>query len=227
MKKPLIAVVPSRSSSGKILIPPAYLHALRDAGAIGVTLPYSEEPAVINEYAEVFDGFLFSGGVDVDPIHYGEIKQFDSVEIDAVRDRFELLLMEAVADSGKPILGICRGVQLINVAFGGSLVQHMDGHRQAEENTVPTHTVCVEEDSKLYGIVQRKRILTNSCHHQAVKAVAPNFKITARAEDGTVEAIEHESRPFLLGVQWHPECFYKDQAHARKLFEAFVKAADA
>ena len=210
-----------------MLLSPDYVNALREAGGIGVAIPYSEDPAVINEYAAVYDGFLFSGGVDVDPIHYGETKQFDSVEIDSDRDRFELLLMEAIADTGKPILGICRGVQLLNVAFGGSLVQHMDGHRQAEARNVLTHKVCITEHSKLYGILGRHEIPTNSFHHQAVKEVAPAFLVSARAEDGTVEAIEHTEHPFLLGVQWHPEGFYQDQAHARRLFEAFVKTADA
>lgn len=225
MKQPLIAIIPSYTQSRRIRIDPAYINAIREAGGLGVVIPYSDDPTVINGYAATFDGFLFSGGVDLDPIYYGEQKEYDSVEIDADRDRFELLLVEAIGTMQKPILGICRGHQLLNVAFGGSLYQHMTGHSQTEARDVLTQKVRVEEGTKLYAITGRHELLTNTFHHQAVKEVAPPFCVTARAQDGTVEAIEHTEHPFLVGVQWHPECFYKDQAHARKLFKAFVEAA--
>ena len=222
---PLIGVIPAYSDDRRIRIAPAYLDALRRSGAIGVTLPYSSDPAVVNEYAKLYDGFLFSGGVDLDPIYYGETKQYDSVEIDEARDRFELLLMEAVADTGKPILGICRGVQLLNVAFGGSLIQHMEGHRQSEKGNLCVQKVRVDRDSRLFSVVRSETIRTNTFHHQAVKTVAPALRAVAWAEDGTVEAIESETHPFLIGVQWHPELFFAEESHARALFSAFVRAA--
>lgn len=225
MHTPLIAVIPSYASDHRIRLSPAYLHALWESGAIGVTVPYAEDAKTINEYAERFDGFLFSGGVDIDPIYYGESKAFDSVEIDPARDRFELLLMEAVYGTGKPILGICRGTQLLNVACGGSLIQHMEGHRQEEKGDVRTHRVRIDASSKLYGIVRKSEIRTNTFHHQAVKAVAPSLRASAWAEDGTVEAIESETHPFLVGVQWHPEMFFAEESHSRVLFRAFVDAA--
>ena len=223
-RSPLIGVIPAYSADRRIRIAPAYLDALREAGAIGVVLPYSESPAVINGYASTYDGFLFSGGVDLDPIYYGEEKRFDSVEIDAERDRFELLLMEAIADTGKPILGICRGIQLLNVAYGGSLIQHMEGHSQAQKGNVCTQSVRIDRDSKLYQILRKEEIQTNTFHHQAVKAVAPAFRAVAWSEDGTVEAIESETHPYIIGVQWHPELLSETESHARALFSSFVKA---
>lgn len=225
MHTPLIAVVPSYDEKRRVRIPPAYLTSLSECGAIGVVIPYAEDAKTINEYAARFDGFLFSGGVDLDPIYYGEVKAFDSVEIDPDRDRFELLLMEAVYGTGKPILGICRGEQLLNVACGGSLFQHMEGHRQSEAGKIPTHCVRIDPASRLYGIVRKESIMTNTFHHQAVKNVAPSLRASAWAEDGTVEAVESDTHPFLIGVQWHPESLFAGESHARVLFRAFVEEA--
>ena len=225
MHTPLIAVVPSYDEKRRVKIPPAYLTSLSESGAIGVVIPYAEDAKTINEYASRFDGFLFSGGVDLDPIYYGEMKAFDSVETDPDRDRFELLLMEAVYGTGKPILGICRGEQLLNVACGGSLFQHMEGHRQSEEGAIATHKVRIDPTSRLYGIVRREEIMTNTFHHQAVKNVAPSLRATAWAEDGTVEAVESDTHPFLIGVQWHPEMLRERESHARALFRAFTEEA--
>lgn len=224
-KKPLVAVIPSYSKDRKVRLSHEYLEALLDCGAIPVTLPYTEDALRIRAYAEEFDGFLFSGGVDVDPVYYGEEKQFDSVEIDAERDRFELALLNALSQTEKPILGICRGIQLLNVAYGGSLVQHTDGHDRNEPNFVPTHRVRVENGTKLSAILGECGIAVNSFHHQAVKSLAPALRIAAFADDGTIEGLEAPDRPFLIGVQWHPELMYATAPHARALFRAFVEAA--
>ena len=225
MSTPLIAVVPSYDEKRRVKIPPAYLKSLSECDAIGVVIPYAEDAKTINEYATRFDGFLFSGGVDVDPIYYGEMKAFDSVEIDSDRDRFELLLMEAIYETGKPILGICRGEQMMNVSCGGSLHQHIDGHRQEEEGAIATHKVRIDPTSKLYGIVRKEEIMVNTFHHQAAKSVAPSLRGVAWAEDGTVEAVESDTHPFFLGVQWHPEMLRENESHARALFRAFTEEA--
>ena len=129
-KKPLIALAASYQGEMTIALRHTYFNAIYDAGGIPVPLERTTDPAIIARYAADCDGFFFTGGVDIDPKHYGEEITGEGVEIDAVRDAFEFALYEAVKDSGKPILGVCRGIQFLNVARGGTLHQHIDGHRQ-------------------------------------------------------------------------------------------------
>ena len=223
--EPRIAVIPAYSDDRKIRISPSFLLAVYACGATPTVLPFTESEALVSHFAESFDGFLFSGGLDVDPIHYGEEITGAGVEIDPERDRFELLLMKHIKSTDKPILGVCRGAQLMNVAFGGSLVQDMSGHRQAELNHVPAHTVSITEGSLLASAVGRETVSVNSYHHQAVKSVAPTLTVSAYAPDGTIEAIEGRGERFLLGVQWHPELMLGGDGHAERIFSAFVDAA--
>lgn len=223
-RNPLVAVIPSYSEDRKVRLSHEYLDALECEGVLPVTLPYTDDTERIRTYAETFDGFLFSGGLDVDPSYYGEEKQFDSVEIDAERDRFEAALFRLVLETKKPILGVCRGLQLINVMLGGTLVQHMDGHRQDAPNPVPTHRVTVENGTRLREILGDGEIAVNSFHHQAVKVLADELRASAFADDGTVEGAESISHPFLVGVQWHPELMHATDPHAAAVFKAFAEA---
>ena len=222
---PRIAVIPSYSSDRKIRLSVGYVSALFDLGAVPSVLPYTGDAERVRAYADGFDAFLFSGGVDVDPSYYGEDTAFDSVTIDEERDSFEMALIRMLLPTDKPILGICRGEQLLNVACGGSLVQHMDGHNQTEENHVATHTVTPLGGTRLATVLGNGPIRTNSFHHQAVKAAAPTLRISAYAEDGTPEAVEGTGDRFLLGVQWHPELMLGTDGCAEKIFRAFVDAA--
>ena len=166
--------------------------------------------------AQDFDGILFAGGEDVDPAFYGEEKKYDSVNVNRARDDFELALLHAALDRRLPILGICRGAQLINVEFGGALYQDLAEdfvpefpHQQTEagrERNDLTHTVTVTEpDSLLHRAVQGS-CRVNSLHHQAIKHLGRGLKVSAHSEDGLVEAVEAANEyPFLLAVQWHPE----------------------
>ncbi len=224
-KRPLIGITPSVNSENFIRMRPAYLDSVWNGGGLPVFLSYTTDPQKLSEYAEQFDGFLFSGGVDVDPKYYGEEKMFDSVDICAARDDFELALFEAVKDTGKPIFGICRGIQLINVALGGTLYQHMEGHSQKEKGTVREQHVAVAEGSLLEKIVGKKDIKVNSFHHQAIKDVAPSLLSAGEADDGFCEAVWSPSHPFLLAVQWHPELFSTLDESSSSLFRAFVDAA--
>lgn len=221
---PLVAIVPAYSDDGKIRLSPEYPAALLDCGAIPVTLPYSEDPAVIRFYAERFDAFLFSGGVDLEPARYGEERTSELVNTDPQRDRFELALFPEVIKTGKPILGICRGCQLLNVASGGTLHQHLDGHRQKEAGALPTHSVRIASDSRLFSILKSETVDVNSFHHQAVKDVAPSLRAVAWTDNGLVEAVENPAHPFFVGVQWHPELMYTSSSYAKALFRAFVEA---
>ena len=190
-------------------------------------LPYTDDPARWDAYASLFDGFLFSGGVDIDPARYGEIA-LPCVEIDPLRDAFEAGLFAAAYPTGKPILGICRGVQVINVFLGGSLYQHVEGHAQSAPGEVREQVIAVEEGSLLWQICEKKSLTVNSFHHQAVRAVAPALSVAARAADGGIEALWAPAHPFLLGVQFHPEIYagLPDDDHAAAIFAAFLGACE-
>ncbi len=224
-KRPIIGIAPSQFD-GVIKMKANYAEAVLDAGGVPVFLPYTKDPDRIAEYVEMCDGLLFAGGVDVHPKYYGEEIQFESVEVVDLRDEFELALFPAYFATKKPIMGICRGIQSINVALGGSLIQHMDGHAQKkdEEGYPVPRTATVVPGTKFHGIVGRDVLRTNSYHHQAIKVAAPGLVIAARADDGTVEAVEYPEHPFLVAVQWHPELFYKKDEAAAGLFRAFVGA---
>lgn len=182
------------------------------------------------------DGLLLSGGNDIDPRYYGEpVLPEAGLEIDARRDAAELLVTRAALAAGLPIFGICRGIQTLNVAAGGSLHQDLAlanldtvTHQQkgsGKADWEPAHSIAVEAGSRVAAILGGVRADVNSFHHQAVKTAAPGFAVTARAPDGVIEAIEHPSRPFVVGVQWHPERMVDRQAGQRRLFEALVDAA--
>ncbi len=224
MNKPLIGITCSKTAEGKIAMSQNYLNSVWEAGAVPVFLAYTEDEDKLAEYAQVFDGFLFGGGDDMDPARYGEEKMFDSVEIDADRDAFELSLYRHVKPTNKPILGICRGIQLLNVAEGGSLYQHIDGHRQDAPGTTTAQKTIVFEGSMLHGLTQKSEILVNSFHHQNIKALAPTLTADAESEDGYIEAVHMEGHPFYLGVQWHPEIFRQQDPAMQRVFAAFVNA---
>ncbi len=176
-----------------------YCRAVEKAGGVPV-LSALGDPEV---YAELFDGVLFTGGADVNPARYGEENRYARDWNDEL-DEMELQLFNAFYKKGKPIFGICRGIQAINVAMGGTLVQDIptevgEGHA-SEEHTHTVKTVPGSIVASLFG----EEVLTNSFHHQAVKECGPGMHITARTSDGVAEAIEHESLP-IFAVQWHPE----------------------
>lgn len=224
-KKIIIGITPSEND-GVIKMKTTYSNAILDAGALPVMLPYTTDTCRLLEYSYMLDGLLFSGGDDVDPKHYNEEIKFDSVKVFPERDEFELALFRVFYATKKPILGICRGIQLINVALGGSLHQHIEGHRQTEGRGVFERTARLTPASRLREICNgADTVRTNSFHHQALKDVPAHVRISALAEDMTVEAIEDTEHPFLVAVQWHPELFYKNDENARKLFEAFICAA--
>ena len=223
--RPVIGILGSHEG-GELRIPTRYLNALWQGGALGVTLPYTTDRERIQEYVNSCDGFLYSGGVDVDPARYGESKQSDSVEIDGERDDFEFAMFPAVYDSGKPILGICRGIQLMNVALGGDLYQDIKPFEHVPHNDHwgKIHTVTVRRDTLLSRILGQDTVLVNSQHHQAVDKVAPGLVLSALSEDGIVEGIEKPDAKFCLGVQWHPEWLSAADPAMQGIFDAFVAA---
>ncbi len=215
----------------------AYAAAIRAAGGEAVWL----EPADLmksgnpQEILAGLDGLLLSGGKDINPSYYGEpVLDGASVDIDAERDTAELPLTKAALAAGLPILGICRGIQTLNVAAGGSLYQdlsqigvdvqlHQQRGRRPEWKAV--HRVELVPDSRLAGLMDGASAEVNSFHHQAVHVPAPRLVVTARAPDGVIEGLEDPARPFVVGVQWHPERMRERDSRQRRLFEAFVAAA--
>jgi putative glutamine amidotransferase len=199
-----------------------YLKTLDAAGAIPVVLP----PVGCDHLEELLDrldGLCLSGGPDLDPMAYGAADRHAELgPTEPSLDAFELAIVKAALERGMPILAICRGAQALNVACGGTLHQHVPGHRQAEAATKPMHGVDITGRSRLARIAGSRALDVNSFHHQAVDRVGAGLRVSARAQDGTVEAIEGQG--FVIGVQWHAETLAALPGHAG-LFEAFVDAA--
>ena len=181
--------------------------------------------------AEV-DGLLLSGGPDVHPKFYGEEPIPALGEIDEPLDHMELAATNIAWKADLPIFAICRGIQVLNIARGGTVYQDIEsqvpdaiGHRQLAAKSVPTHTVHIERPSLLYDILRRRSIRVNGKHHQAVKEVGEELQVAARAPDDLVEAVFAPEKPFVLGLQWHPEGAFTTDLFSRKLVAAFVQAA--
>lgn len=211
----------------ELMLGTTYPKAIDAAGAIPVVLaPVALEavPALVAR----LDGICLAGGPDLDPIVYGAIERHpDLGPTNAAHDAFELAVARAADAAGLPMLGICRGAQALNVARGGTLRQHVDGHRQTEVASSPTQRVDVAPGSLLAAVTGADDALeVNSFHHQAVDALGSGLRAVAHAPDGTVEAIEDPSRTFLLGVQWHAETLTQRTEHGA-LFAALVQAAGA
>ncbi len=208
-----------------------YCDAIAAAGGLPVCLPH--EPALALAYLEHIQGVVVTGGAfDVDPSLFGATVKHASVTTKDRRTAFELALMRGLLEKDLPILGICGGQQLLAVALGGSLVQHIPDeipsdipHEQPNPRTEAGHEVIVAANTLLHRIVGQERIAVNSAHHQAVKAVPASILVNARAPDGVIEGIEDPARRFCLGVQWHPE--YHISPADRAIFDAFITAAAA
>ncbi|MBC7083406.1 MAG: gamma-glutamyl-gamma-aminobutyrate hydrolase family protein [Firmicutes bacterium] len=237
--RPLVGVTCSSSSSNeaseskRYTLPHDYVYALTRAGGEAVILPAGDGESAIR-LASALDGILLSGGADLDPRHFGEDPHPRLGHIDPERDEFELALVRAAIQAGTPILAICRGIQVLNVAMGGTLYQDIPSqvngaikHRQDAPRYHASHKVVVERHSKLAGMVGAGDVLVNSFHHQAVREVAPGFFVSARSTDGVVEGIESAHDLFVVGVQWHPECMTDQYPAMLEIFAAFVAEAAA
>ncbi len=210
-----------------------YFQALLEVGVKADEIELVSASDAGRVHAEGYDGILFTGGEDVNPSLYGEAKHHDSVHDHPARDEFEFALLDLALTRRLPILGICRGVQMINVKFGGTLYQDMNleaapqlEHRQTDlgqPRQAPTHTVLVTDPESTLGAMVPRTCRVNSLHHQAVKRLGRGLKVTARSEDGFVEAVESaDNYPFLMAVQWHPEEMVSQSAEQREIFVQFV-----
>ena len=212
-----------------------YISAINQFGGIPRTLyPGISE----DEYTDI-NGLLLSGGPDIDPVYYGE-EEHETADIKADRDRLELPLFKWAIEKDLPVFGICRGIQVMNVAIGSSLYQDIPSqftdsltHKILKTSDDSWHNIKIQPSSLLNQITGDTSAEVNSRHHQSLKVIGEGFTVTAQSEDGIVEAIEDGSKRFMLGVQYHPERMFKGQdsselkKHAAKLFEAFIKAASS
>ena len=217
MEHALIGVTAQVDQEGKRWIRSSYTDAICRAGGVPVFLDYYMERETLLYLCERLDGLLFTGGVDIHPKYYKETVEDGCGEITEARDIFELALYRHARACGMPLLGICRGMQLFNVAEGGTLWQDMRGHSDTE------HLLMLERGSVLYEIFGASTVV-NSFHHQAVKRIGNGCTVAAVAEDGTVEGITRTDVPFCLGVQWHPELMTGKHS---AIFERFLRACAA
>jgi putative glutamine amidotransferase len=211
-----------------------YVEAVTAAGGAPVLIPLNLDEGALRAIYERLDGLLLAGGEDLHPRYYGEAIHEKCGQIDEARDIVELTLTRWALADGLPILAICRGIQVLNVAEGGTLYQDIASQvpGSLKHDCWPdhprnylAHQVTVNGDSYLAAVLGHRQIGVNSSHHQAVKDLAPRFKVVARATDGLIEAIEGHDHSFALGVQWHPEELLEDAPPMRRLFEDFVSAA--
>jgi putative glutamine amidotransferase len=201
-----------------------YLRAVEAAGGIPVILAPTQLDSV-PALVERLDGVCLSGGPDIDPFAYGaDVRHPELGSTYPEVDGFELAVARAADAAGMPLLGICRGAQALNVARGGTLHQHVDGHRQSDLATVATQEVAVQPRSRLAEITgSGAQLAVNTFHHQAVDVLGAGLRVVARSADGIVEAIEDRTRTLVLGVQWHAESLIERAEHAA-LFDALVEA---
>ena len=211
-----------------------YCQALRDCGGSPVIIPVPQNRETFRTIFDRVDGLLLSGGPDVNPKFYGEQPLGGLGEIDEGLDRMEIEAARMAFQKNLPILCICRGIQILNVSLGGTLYQDIQSqvkesisHTQKADKSILTHSIQIEGKSRLHGIFKRKEVWVNGKHHQAIKDLAPGLIISARAADGIIEAVEHPSKRFVMGVQWHPEGTWKNDLYSKRLFRAFVQAASS
>ena len=236
MKRPVIGITPSlESGEGKIYTPTSYPKVIIAAGGNPIFFNFTRDEAIIEAYAEMVDGVLFSGGDDVNPASYGEEQIWGCGDVVPLRDDFEIALLKVLLTKypEKPILGICRGCQILNVGMGGTLYQDLRSqvpgcirHQQQQSSHYASHKATVAEGSKLHEIYGSTEVMVNSFHLQAVKDLGAGLVITARASDGIVEGFEKPDHPYFVAVQWHPERLVEHEHHPehKPLFKSFVDA---
>lgn len=234
-KKPLIGITFDAQDPGGYSQYPWY--ALREnyctavVNAGGIPFPLIHDLDLVDSYLDLIDGLLITGGGhDVDPALYGVRDVHATVKLKPKRTNFEMEMARKTLQKNLPFLGICGGQQLLNVALGGTLIQHIPDevrdaleHKQSHRRDEPAHIVKIEKGTLLYKIVGKQELSVNSVHHQAVKDVADGVVVNAKADDGIIEGIEAPAYKFCLGLQWHPEFTITQQE--KDIFKTFIRAA--
>ena len=194
---------------------------VKQAGGLPIVIPIGK-PELAKDYVDMVDKLILSGGQHVDPRFYGQEKEIDSDDYSLARDQFELALIKEALRQKKPIFAVCRGMQLLNVALGGSLHQSIQGHWQ-EDVSGTSHSLEIRPNSRVSQLFQAGTQI-NSLHRQSIKDLAPGLVATAHdPRDGTIEAYESQGQQSILGIQWHPEFLAKNCSHNQKLFDYLVQ----
>jgi putative glutamine amidotransferase len=212
-----------------------YVAAIEAAGGAPLILPPGLGPTALDAIFARLDGLLLSGGGDVDPAYYDEAPHPALTSVSPDRDDTEMAFARRAVEADTPLLAVCRGIQVLNVALGGSLVQDIPTQRPGSLEHMPdrtkvardhhTHAIQIEPGTRLQQVLGAEQVGVNSWHHQSLKQVAPRLKVSACSPDGVIEAVELPDRRFVIGVQWHPEWLTDRQPEMRRLFEALVEAA--
>ena len=233
MRKPMIGLVPlvdeERQSYWML---PGYMKGIEQAGGIPVMLPLTSGEEGLWQIAEEMDGFLYTGGQDISPSRYAQKRAEKCGQCCKERDEMETILFRMAYEKDRPLLGICRGIQSINVFMGGTLYQDLPSehpsdveHHQSPPYDAPVHSVTMIEAGPLYELLHRKTILVNSYHHQAIRMLAPKMLAMAVSEDGLVEAAYVPGKKFIWGIQWHPELLYQNDENSRTIFSELIRMA--
>ena len=212
--KPIIGIVPSINEiANQYYSNIENAEAIKRVGGLPYLLPYTVSKNDMEQYVNMIDGLYLAGGNDVDPKYYDEPPHEGLGEVNPARDAFELNLLTMMLHQNKPVLGVCKGMQMINVALGGDLYQDLTAqykselvqHKQQAKIIHPTHPIHMERGTTLQKIIDEEVLYVNSYHHQAVRRLGDNLIASSRATDGIIEAIESKVHSFVIGVQWHPE----------------------
>ena len=230
--RPTIGLIPLEDIQRESLwMLPGYMNGIVEAGGLPLMLPLTNDKTLLHQIAEQLDGFLLTGGQDVSPSVYGAPVSPNCGETSPKRDEMELLLLEEVLRLGKPVFGICRGIQFLNAALGGTLYQdlpteHPSGisHAMKPPYHPPKHSVEILHNTPLHTLLAIDTLPVNSYHHQAVKTLSPKLEPMAVSPDGLIEAAWMPEQAFVWAVQWHPEFSHITDEHSRKLLKAFVDA---
>lgn len=229
---PIIGIVACGLQNNRQFVSHPYIRAIESAGGLPLVIPRITQDALFPNYAAICDGFLFCGGNDISPLLFGEDLMTDIGHTDEHTDRFHLAFMRYLLPLSQPLLCICRGMQVLNIALGGNIYQdislckkHTLNHMQLSNSRSDVcHKVSFSHNSMLYNICGND-LDTNSYHHQCIHNIGHDLKITGLTADGVIEAIETIDRPFSIGVQWHPECMYSTSPAMRELFSRFIEQA--
>jgi len=247
--KPLIGITANHSYDDSIgintklglpgqdwqIIASDYINAVERAGGCPIIIPIVREFDTVWDFVSGLDGIIFTGGSDLNPKLYNELPKYGLGSINPIRDEHEIKLCKKVVfETEMPVLGICRGMQLINVTLGGTLFQDLKNEWKGGFNHTlsnfpkyfPSHNVYLSKGSKLYDIFEREEIWVNSFNHQAVKELGKGLIASMRAEDGLIEGIEWEGERFIVAVQWHPEMMIDKYDEYLILFKKFIKKCE-
>lgn len=233
--KPIIGLTANQSKeANNSMLAEDYYMSVVQAGGIPNIIPVITELPVIDEIIKNVDGIILTGGADVDPLYFGEEPMEQLGEVVPKRDCQEIYIAKKCIENNIPVLGICRGIQVLNIAGNGTIYQDIATqvqniknikHSQNAPRWHGTHKVKICKNTKTKAVLQEEAIIVNSFHHQAVKKVAENFTVTATSDDGIIEGIEHNSNDYCIGVQWHPEAMWKRNDGFLNLFKALINSA--